>query len=84
MSFSEPAELTGWRKAIVVGLFLLAILMLPVGFLFWALASCPAFGPTDCQPPSEIAQWLMFPGMAVILLIVALALRSYLKSKEPR
>ncbi|VVT06344.1 hypothetical protein ERY430_41345 [Erythrobacter sp. EC-HK427] len=79
VSFSEPTELTGWRKAIVAGLFVLAILMLPLGFLAWSFGSCPAFASPACEPPSAFRQLLLFPGVSLVLFASAFWLRRYFK-----
>ena len=82
MSFAAPGKLRGWRKAVVIGTFLLGVAALPLGFLASALGSCPAFAPLDCVPPSLIAQWIAFPGIAVFLIILAIVLRHTVQ-KEP-
>lgn len=83
MSFSDPPKLAGWRKAVVVAAFLIALLAMPLCWLVWALVSCPAFAPVGCVSPSTVAQWIIFPGAPILLLVVAFALRRAQK-REPR
>ena len=84
MSFSDPDSIGGRQKAFLWGLLVLAFVALPAGWLVWGLSSCPAFASANCVPPAKLAQWMMFPGVSIILLVLFFALRSYFRNQGAR